>query len=263
MSFDHAVAAVTGGAHGIGRATVARLATEGARVAVLDVDLEAANETARTCNRSGGSVVAVGCDVTSTTSVESAIAQVISSYRQLDVLVAVAGGDWGTDDALGEQYWDQVIDLNLRGTVRLIRACRPHLEQSSCASIVVVGSVNALVAAGGAAYSSAKAGLGVLARNLAVELGPQGIRVNVVAPGTVRTRVWDGQAGGPDALLPLYPLGRVGEPDDIAAAIAFLSSAEASWITGITLPVDGGFTAGPLTVLPLVRPEPTAGRDDV
>lgn len=81
-------------------------------------------------------------------------------------------------------------------------------------------------------------------------LGPHGVRINVVAPGTVRTRVWDKAARGADTLLALYPLGRVGEPSDIASAIAFLASADAAWITGVTLPVDGGATAGPLATLP-------------
>ena len=109
-----------------------------------------------------------------------------------------------------------------------------------------------MAAFGEEAYSSAKAGLGLLTRNLAVKLGPAGIRVNAVAPGTVRTRVWDGQDGGADRLRPLYPLGRVGEPSDIAAAVAFLASDDASWITGVTLPVDGGVLAGPAQLMPLL-----------
>ncbi len=115
-----------------------------------------------------------------------------------------------------------------------------------------ISSVNGLAAFGEVPYSAAKAGLGLLTRNLAVELGPVGIRVNVVAPGTVRTRVWDGQTGGADRLRPLYPLGRVGEPADIAAAVAFLASDDAAWITGVTLPVDGGALAGPAQLMSLL-----------
>lgn len=103
-----------------------------------------------------------------------------------------------------------------------------------------VSSINALTALGSEPYSSAKAGVVSLTANLAVTLGADGIRVNGVPPATIRTRVWDGQEGGADRLGPLYPLGRVGEPDDVAAAVAFLDSADAAWIAGHTLPVDGG-----------------------
>ena len=92
-------------------------------------------------------------------------------------------------------------------------------------------------------YSSAKAGITSLTTNLAASLAPEGIRVNAVAPGTIRTRVWVGQEGGADQMQPLYPLGRVGEPEDVAGAVAFLASSDAAWITGHTLPVDGGLLA--------------------
>ena len=109
---------------------------------------------------------------------------------------------------------------------------------------MTVSSINAFTALGSESYSSAKAGLTSLTGNLAASLAKDGIRVNAVAPGTIRTRVWDAQVGGADRLVPLYPLGRVGEPEDIAAAIAFLASRDAAWITGHTLPVDGGLLAG-------------------
>jgi NAD(P)-dependent dehydrogenase (short-subunit alcohol dehydrogenase family) len=108
----------------------------------------------------------------------------------------------------------------------------------------VVGSVNGLLPFGDETYSAAKAALVSLVTNLAADWGPAGVRVNLVAPGTIRTRVWDSQPGGADRLRGLYPLGRVGEPADVAAAIAFLASADADWITGVTLPVDGGLSVG-------------------
>jgi NAD(P)-dependent dehydrogenase (short-subunit alcohol dehydrogenase family) len=110
--------------------------------------------------------------------------------------------------------------------------------------IVTVSSVNAFTALGSEGYSSAKAGLTSLTGNLAASLARDGIRVNAVAPGTIRTRVWDGQEGGADRLRPLYPLGRVGEPQDVAGAVAFLASSDAAWITGHTLPVEGGLLTG-------------------
>ena len=129
--------------------------------------------------------------------------------------------------------------------VRSTRAALPHLRRSTHhPAIVSVSSVNAFIALGGEPYSAAKLGVASLTQNLAAQLGPAGIRVNAVAPGTIRTRVWDDQEGGADRMLPLYPLGRVGEPDDIAAAVAFLVSSDAGWITGHTLPVDGGLLTG-------------------
>lgn len=133
-------------------------------------------------------------------------------------------------------------ELNLLGVVHCCRATIPHLRRSTRnQAIINVSSVNALAALGSQPYSSAKAGVVSLTANLALTLGPDNIRVNGVAPGTIRTRVWDDQEGGADRLRPLYPLGRVGEPDDVAAAVAFLASTDAAWITGHTLPIDGGF----------------------
>jgi meso-butanediol dehydrogenase / (S,S)-butanediol dehydrogenase / diacetyl reductase len=121
----------------------------------------------------------------------------------------------------------------------------PYLRRSTMSpAIVTVSSINAFTALGSEAYSSAKAGLTSLTGNLAASLAHDGIRVNAVAPGTIRTRVWDAQVGGADRLEPLYPLGRVGEPEDVAGAIAFLASSDAAWITGHTLPVDGGLLTG-------------------
>jgi NAD(P)-dependent dehydrogenase (short-subunit alcohol dehydrogenase family) len=254
--FDGAVAVVTGGAHGIGRACAVRLAAEGARVAVLDVDEQAAQDVVLQLPGSDQRKhLALRVDVTDTSSVEDATARVVDTHGQIDTLVNVAGGDTAhggfedTDDAL----WARLFELNLFGVVRCCRAVIPHLRRSSHhPAIVTISSVNGLVSLGSEAYSAAKAGLTSLTGNLAADLGPEGIRVNAVAPGTIRTRVWDTQEGGADKMLPLYPLGRVGEPEDIAAAVAFLASSDAAWITGHTLPVDGGLLTGRRE--PVVRP---------
>lgn len=252
MRFAGKVVIVTGGAHGIGRASVERFLAEGARVALLDIDADAAERTraevAGDRDRDDSRVLVVRCDILDSESVDDAVESVLRVFGRIDVLASVAGGDAVPDDPLGDAHWDSIVGLNLRGPVRLIRAFLPHLRQAR-GSIVLVGSVNGIVAFGQPAYSSAKAGLSLLARNLAVTLGPDHVRINVVAPGTVRTRVWDSQDGGADRLREFYPLGRVGEPSDIAAAIAFLASSDADWITGVTLPVDGGATAGPLVSL--------------
>jgi NAD(P)-dependent dehydrogenase (short-subunit alcohol dehydrogenase family) len=192
--------------------------------------------------------MAVACDVTDVDSIHDAVARAVERWSRIDVLVNTAGGD-AVEPEFTEQtddLWDRVIDLNLQGVMRVIRACLPHLLASGAgASIVTVGSVNGMTALGSYPYSVAKGGLEILTRNLAAEYGPRGVRVNLIVPATIRTRVWDDQQESLARLARLYPLGRVGEPEDIAAAVAFLASDDASWITGITLPVDGGFLTGP------------------
>lgn len=244
MSMAGRVALVTGGGHGIGRATVGALRARGAFVAAADLDLAAAEAVAGETD----GVLAVELDVTDRTSVEAATARCVERFGRLDCLIGTVGGDADTPPfaEMSDEHWLAAYDLNLLGAVRCVRAAVPHLGAGS--SVVLVGSVNGLAAWGSEPYSVAKAGLGVLVANLAASLGPQGIRVNLVAPGTIRTRVWDAQ-GGPDRLAGMYPLGRVGEPADVANAIAFLASPDAAWITGVTLPVDGGVSAGPIHLM--------------
>jgi len=246
---EDSVVLVTGGANGIGRATTLRLHAEGARVIVADLEVDRARQMA---DLDPARLLAVACDVTDRRSVDAAVAAAVERFGGLDALVTVAGGSMEQPDFLDlpDESWQRMLDLNLTGTVRCVRAAAPHL----CASrrgpaVVLVSSVNGLADFGDEAYSAAKGALPILAKNLAVRFGPRGVRVNVVAPGTIRTRVWDAQPGSLELLKRAYPLGRVGEPAEVAAAIAFLCSSDASWITGITLPVDGGVLAGPSLVI--------------
>jgi NAD(P)-dependent dehydrogenase (short-subunit alcohol dehydrogenase family) len=242
--FEDSAVLVTGAAHGIGAACARRLAEEGARVAVADLDAPAAALVAASL---GGRHVPVGLDTTDPAAVEAAVAEAVARLGGLDVLVNVVGGDVlhpGFEET-GDEVWARVVDWNLMSVVRCCRAAVPHLRRSARSpAIVSVSSVNAFAAVGQAPYGAAKLAVVALTRDLAVELAPDRIRVNAVAPGTIRTRVWDEQDGGADRMLPLYPLGRVGEPEDVASAVAFLASSEASWVTGHTLPVDGGLLTG-------------------
>jgi NAD(P)-dependent dehydrogenase (short-subunit alcohol dehydrogenase family) len=142
-----------------------------------------------------------------------------------------------------DDAWDRDLDITLTGAYRCCRAALPYLAASGRGAVVGIGSVNGLQDFGNHAYSAGKAGLGSLTRTLAGHAAARGVRVNLVVPGTVRTSAWEGREDELDAVRPLYPLGRVGEPEDIAAAVAFLASRDAAWITGTTLVVDGGLTA--------------------
>jgi NAD(P)-dependent dehydrogenase (short-subunit alcohol dehydrogenase family) len=243
------VAFVTGAAHGIGRAVTVRLAREGASVTVADLDVQTARRTANEVMDSGGLAFSLACDVTDRASVEAALAASSDRFGRLDVLVNTAGGDTteppfpeGDDD-----LWRRQLDLNLFGAVHCIQAALPFLLDSPVGgNVVTIGSVNGLSAFGSYPYSSAKAGLQILTKNLAAEYARRGLRFNLVAPGTIRTRVWADQPGALERLAQLYPLGRVGEPEDVAAAVAFLASDDAAWITGTILPVEGGILSGPV-----------------
>ncbi|MER7720969.1 SDR family NAD(P)-dependent oxidoreductase [Streptomyces flaveolus] len=237
---------VTGAARGIGAAVAARLAEEGAGVLVTDVDRPAAEKTATALRERGLTAEAFTCDVADRASVEAAVARAVDAFGSLDVLVNNAYActpDAPLFEDEPDEAWARDLDITLTGAYRCCRAALPHLAASGRGAIVSIGSVNGLQDFGNHAYSAAKAGLASLTRTLAGHAAARGVRVNLVAPGTVRTTAWEGRDDELAAVRGLYPLGRVGEPGDIAAAVAFLASRDASWITGTTLAVDGGLTA--------------------
>jgi len=233
---------ITGAARGIGRATARRLASEGARVLVTDIDAEAAERTAATIE----DAAAFRCDVGDRASVEAAVAYAVERFGTLDVLVNNAfscSPDTPLIEDQPDDAWSRDLDVSLTGAFRCARAAMPHLAAHGRGAIVNIGSVNGEQDFGNHAYSAAKAGLASLTRTLAGDAAARGVRVNQVTPGTIRTPSWDGRQDSLEVLSGVYPLGRVGEPEDVAAAVAFLASRDASWVTGTTLRVDGGLLA--------------------
>ncbi|MEV6200967.1 SDR family NAD(P)-dependent oxidoreductase [Streptomyces sp. NPDC051771] len=230
--FAGRTALVTGAGSGIGAATARRLAAEGARVLVTDVDEAAARRVADGLE----GATAHRLDITDRASID----RLIGGLPALHVLVNNAFVPFVEDP---DDNWRRQLDGTLLGTVHCSGAALPHLADSAGA-IVVIGSVNAEASFGDHAYSAAKAALGSFTRTLAAEAAPKGVRVNQINPGTIATPSWSGREEDLAALAArAYPLGRVGTPDDIAAAVAFLASPDAAWITGTTLRVDGGLMA--------------------
>jgi NAD(P)-dependent dehydrogenase (short-subunit alcohol dehydrogenase family) len=245
---DGKVAAVTGGAHGIGRASAIALAAEGASVAIGDVD-EVEGPAAAEDARAGGEAVFVRTDVTSLADVQSLVRAAVERWGRLDVMfnnVGVAIG--GSAGEMSEDDWQRVIDVNLTGVWHGMRAAIPEMLRTRGGSIVNTSSVQGHVGfVGWAGYAASKGGIDALTRQAAVEYAPKGIRVNAVVPGTILTSMNEGilrEVDDPDALMreweSMHPVGRIGRPEEVAAAVVFLASDESSFVTGESLRVDGG-----------------------
>ncbi|TDD47502.1 SDR family oxidoreductase [Kribbella antibiotica] len=241
--FEGRVALVTAGAQGIGAAVVRRIAAEGGSVVITDLQEDKIAELAAEL---GDQAIGVRTDVMSRDDVNAAVAKAVERFGRLDVVVNNAGGCIVTSvpEDTTDEDWHRQLDLTLVGASRCIQAALPHLVESR-GNVVTISSVNGLAAFGNIEYSAAKAGQIAMTLNYAARYGDLGVRFNVVAPGTIRTPNWDSHPEALETLSQLYPLGRVGEPEDIAAAVAFLASEDASWITGQTLPVEGGVLTGP------------------
>ncbi|MGD9961112.1 SDR family NAD(P)-dependent oxidoreductase [Nocardioides sp.] len=246
--FDDRVAVITGAARGIGFATAQRFAAEGAAVAILDLDEAQAADAAA---RIEGTAIGIGCNVSDAASVEAAVDRVVAELGGIHILVNNAGI---TRDNLlfkmTEEDWDLVMGVHLKGAFLMTKAAQKHFVAQKYGKIVNLSSVSALGNRGQANYSAAKMGVQGFTRTLGIELGPFGVNANAVAPGFIATDMTDATAArvGMDvedfraAAAERNPVRRVGFPDDIAAAAAFLASDEASYITGQTLYVDGGAT---------------------
>ncbi|MFE4669232.1 3-oxoacyl-ACP reductase FabG [Streptomyces sp. NPDC056716] len=246
---EQRVAIVTGGARGIGAATAVRLAAEGRAVAVLDLDEAACKDTVEQITAAGGTALAVGCDVSDEAQVEAAVTRVAEELGAPTILVNNAGVlrdnllfKMSVDD------WDTVMNVHLRGAFLMSRACQKHMVDAGFGRIVNLSSSSALGNRGQVNYSAAKAGLQGFTKTLAKELGKFGVTANAVAPGFIATdmtaataeRVGMGFEDFKTAAASMIPVQRVGEPADIANAVAFFTGDAAGFVSGQVLYVAGG-----------------------
>ncbi|HYZ13120.1 MAG TPA: glucose 1-dehydrogenase [Actinomycetota bacterium] len=246
---DGKVAVVTGGANGIGRASAKALAAEGARVVIGDVAEERGENVAHEIRESNGEAMFVRADVTRMSDVEALVREAVDRWRRLDVMFNNVGvAIPGTADEMSEDDFRRVLDVNLIGVWRGMRAAIPEMLRTGGGSIINTGSVQGHVAfLGWAGYAASKGGVDALTRQAAVEYAPKGIRINSIVPGTILTEMNEkilSEAEDPDAQMAMWtsmhPIGRVGQPDEVAAAVVFLASDESSFITGESLRIDGG-----------------------
>lgn len=254
MSIWHAdkVAFITGAGSGIGRATALRLARDGAAVMVTDVDIDTATETARLIEKDGGRALAALVDVRDRAQIAAAATAAVAEWGAVHLLVNNAGlVTKHSFKDLTEDAWDLVLDVNLKGQWLVAQEVTRHIAAAGGGAVVNLSTVEALVVvtSGDTAqphYNASKGGVPMLTKALAVELAGDGIRVNCVAPGPIATDFFDLEAVTSDAGMAFLGqrllVPRVGQPEDIAAAVSFLLSDEASFITGVQLPVDGGWT---------------------
>src|SRR6266581_1385871 len=246
---DGRVAFITGAGRGIGAATALKMAEEGARVTLAYVDTEGCQQVAVEIDRLGSESLVVPCNVTDSAMVQDAIDKTAERFGRLDILVNNAGVV--RDNLLfkmSEDDWDTVLNVHLKGAFLCSRAAQKHMVEQKYGRIVSLSSTSALGNRGQANYSSAKAGLQGFTRTLAIELGPFGITVNAVAPGFIDTEMTRSTARrqglDPDQVIAeaskRIPVGRVGQPRDVANVICFLSSDEASFVNGQIIYVSGG-----------------------
>ncbi len=242
---------VTGGAGGIGGATCRRFAAEGAKVAVFDMKLDAAEKVAAEIRATGGQAAAFKCDITERAAVDAAVAATEAQLGPVDVLVNNAGWDvFKPFVKTVPAEWERLIAINLTGALHMLHAVLPGMSERKSGRIVNIASDAARGGSSGeAVYSACKGGLVALSKTLAREHARHNITVNVVCPGPTDTALLAGVAEGardPAKLIEAFrsaiPLGRLGQPDDLASAIVFFGSDDASFITGQVISVSGGLT---------------------
>lgn len=244
--FEDQVAIVTGAAHGIGAATARRLAQEGAAVVVADLDANGAEAMADVLRGEGGQAIGVGVDVTQRGQVEAMLDAALTAFERVDVLANIAGIAHSEPFlAITDEWWDRTLAVNLTGVFLCSQVVARHMvEQAIEGRIVNMASTNGLVGEADLAhYNASKFGVVGLTMTMAIELGPYKIRVNSVCPGLIKTRLTQPSRQDPAwtaDYLRKIPMERFGEPEEVAAAVAYLASTDSGFITGHQLVIDGG-----------------------
>jgi NAD(P)-dependent dehydrogenase (short-subunit alcohol dehydrogenase family) len=246
------VAIITGGGSGMGRAACLLFAREGARVVAADLNEAGARETVASIGREGGTALAVGCDVSRAADVRALLQSTLKSYGQLDILFNNAGRHLPKDvEATSEDEWDDLLATNLRSVFLTVKYAAAELKRRRGVIINMASMVALLGQANAAAYAASKGGIVALTKSLALDYAPYGVRVNCICPAGVATPLlerWIEEQADPQAtraaLDRIHPLGWTARPEEIAAAALFLASEEASFITGVALPVEGGAALG-------------------
>jgi len=243
---ENQVAIVTGAANGIGAATARRLAGEGAAVVVADMDTAGGSQTVETIRTAGGQATFVAVDVTSRAGVEAMLAAALAAYGQVDVLANIAGVAFDEPFLdITDEKWNRTLAINLTGVFFCSQVVARHMAEKGIAGrIVNMASTNGLVGEADLAhYNASKFGVVGLTMTMAIELAPLNIRVNSVCPGLIKTRLTQPALADPrwvEGYLKKIPLNRFGEPEEVAAAVAYLASQDSGFITGHQLVIDGG-----------------------
>ena len=251
-SLDSKTALVTGGGSGIGRAASLAYAKDGARVVVADVNVEGGEETVQMIKEAGGEAILVHADVSNPEDTQAMVDQAVGAFGSLDCAFNNAGIGGGRDRLLTADYleedWDRVISINLKGVWLCMKAEIPQMLKQGGGAIVNTASIAGLVGLSGTvAYVAAKHGVTGLTKAAAMEYAKSGIRVNAVCPGYIETPmvqgIFDRVEGYKERVAARHPMDRLGEPEEIAQAVVWLSSDAASFVTGHNMPVDGGYMA--------------------
>lgn len=249
MRLKDKVAIITGGASGIGKATAILFAEHGAKIVVADIDENGANQTVTDIHDAGNEAIYVQTDVTISDNTQRMVTETVSTYGKLDILLSSAGIAMRLPVAdLPEEDWHRCLDVNLTGVYLCAKAAIPAMRRNGGGSIINLSSIYGLVGADvRAAYVASKGGVTNLTRGMALDYAEENIRINCICPGFVETPLVAGVVKTPQEYRKLadrHPMRRLAQPEEIAYGALYLASDESAFITGIALPIDGGYTAG-------------------